>query len=249
MKSAITVHHLKKSFHTVEVFRDLNLSLEDKKITTLLGPNGSGKSTLLHILSGITPKDGGEISFPDFDPFALSFIFQNYRDSLLPWRTNFANLAFPLEIQNKSPKYIAQRIREIQKLFNLPLDWQGYPYQLSGGQQQMLALMRAFVTHPKILLIDEPFSALDYENNLRARNSLQKYFLLFRPTILLITHNIEEALHLSEKILLLSQKPTRIMKIFNNPLPYPRTLASLQTKPLNRLKNALFSDFQKTLRI
>ena len=96
--------------------------------------------------------------------------------------------------------------------------------------------MRAMVTKPKVLFIDEPFSALDYENNLRLREHLQKYFLAFKPTILLITHNIEEAVHLAEKIVVFSQKPTKVLEVIDNPLPYPRTLQSLKVEQFHQTK-------------
>ena len=155
MKVAISVQNLKKSFNNTEVFKDFSISIEQGKITTIFGPNGSGKSTLLNILSGIVKEDGGDFQIQDFNLFEFSYIFQNYRESLLPWRTNFENLALPLEIQGKSKQEIRQRVKELQKLFEFKFDWKSYPYELSGGQQQILAFMRALVTNPKILFIDE----------------------------------------------------------------------------------------------
>ena len=105
--------------------------------------------------------------------------------------------------------------------------------------------MRALITKPKVLFIDEPFSALDYENNLRLREHLQKYFLTFKPTILLITHNIEEAVHLAEKIVVFSQRPTKVLEVIDNPLPYPRTIQSLKTEQFHQVKDKVLSVFQK----
>src|SRR3989338_8143179 len=245
MSTAISVQNLKKSFNNTEVFRDFSVGVEQGKITTIFGPNGSGKSTLLNILSGIVAKDGGSFQIENFDHFQFSYIFQNYRESLLPWRTNFENVALPLEIQNKSKQGIQQRVEELQKLFEFKFNWEGYPYELTGGQQQILAFIRALVTNPKVLFIDEPFSALDYENNLRLREHLQKYFLAFKPTILLITHNIEEAVHLAEKIVVFSQRPTRVIEVVDNPLPYPRTVQSLKSEQFHQVKDRVFSIFQK----
>ena len=245
MKVAISVQNLKKSFNNTEVFKDFSISIEQGKITTIFGPNGSGKSTLLNILSGIVKEDGGDFQIQDFNLFEFSYIFQNYRESLLPWRTNFDNLALPLEIQHKSKIEIRKRVEELQKLFEFKFDWNGYPYELSGGQQQILAFMRALVTNPKILFIDEPFSALDYENNLRLREHLQKYYLAHKPTILLITHNIEEAVHLAEKIIVFSQKPTETLKAIENTMPYPRTMQSLKSEQFHQIKDEVLSVFQK----
>ena len=105
--------------------------------------------------------------------------------------------------------------------------------------------MRALVTKPKVLFIDEPFSALDYENNLRLREHLQKYYLKYKPTTLMITHNIEEAVHLAEKIVVFSQSPTKVIETIENPLPYPRTVQSLKTEQFHQVKDKVLSAFQK----
>jgi len=245
VNTVISVQNLKKSFNNTKVLEDFSIEVEQGKITAIFGPNGSGKSTLLNILSGIIQKDDGNFRIENFNHFEFSYIFQNYRESLLPWRTNFENVVLPLEIQNKSKQEIKQTVEELQKLFDFKFNWEGYPYELSGGQQQILAFMRALVTKPKVLFIDEPFSALDYENNLRLREHLQKYYLKYTPTILLITHNIEEAVHLAEKIVVFSKRPTRVIETIENPLPYPRTVQSLKTEEFHRVKDEVLSSFQK----
>jgi len=245
MDAVISVQNLKKSFNNTEVFKDFIICVEQGKITAIFGPNGSGKSTLLNILSGIITKDGGKFEIENFNHFEFSYIFQNYRETLLPWRTNFENIALPLEIQNKNKEEIRQKVEELQKVFEFKFNWSSYPYELSGGQQQILAFMRALITNPKVLFIDEPFSALDYENNLRLREHLQKYFLAFKPTILLITHNIEEAVHLAEKIVVFSKKPTKVLEVIDNSLPYPRTIQSLKTEQFHKIKDKVLSVFQK----
>ncbi len=245
MSIAVSVQNLKKSFNNIEIFKDFSMNVEQGKITAIFGPNGAGKSTLLNILSGIVKKDGGSFSVDNLNKFQFSYIFQNYRESLLPWRTNFENVALPLEIQNISKDETKNRVEELQKLFEFQFDWKQYPYELSGGQQQILAFIRALIVKPNVLFIDEPFSALDYENNLRLREHLQKYYLAFKPTILLITHNIEEAVHLAEKIAVFSQKPTRVIEIIDNPLPYPRTVQILKDETFHQVKDKVLSVFQK----
>jgi len=249
MKTAVSVQNLKKSFDDTEVFQDFSVDIEQGVITAIFGPNGSGKSTLLNILSKVVVKDGGSFEFANLKPFEFSYIFQNYRESLLPWRTNFENVAFPLRIQNKSQKEIEKRIEELQKIFEFSCNWRGYPYELSGGQQQILAFMRALITKPKILFIDEPFSALDYENNLLLREHLQKYYLTYKPTVLLVTHNIEEAVHLAEKIMVFSKRPTKVLKIIENPLSYPRTIQTLKTEQFHEIKDEVLSVFQKATKL
>jgi NitT/TauT family transport system ATP-binding protein len=247
MKSAISIKKLNKSFGGVEILRDFDIDIAEGKITAIFGPNGSGKSTVLNILAGLVPKDSGECSMKNGDKFKISYIFQNYRESLLPWRNNFENLAFPLEIQGVSKAEITKRIERLQKLFELKIDWKQFPYQLSGGQQQILAFMRALITEPTILFIDEPFSALDYENNLKLREHLQKYYLAYKPTILLVTHNIEEAVHLADKIVIFSRKPTSVIDTISSTLVYPRDIKSLKTEEFHKIKDMVLSAFQRSV--
>lgn len=243
MTAAVSVRGLRKNYKGNPVFSDFSIDFAKGEITSLFGRNGAGKSTLLNILSGVTEKDGGSCDVEDRDPFSFSYIFQNYRQSLLPWRSNFDNVALPLEIQGKDKKEIEDRIGELQALFGIRVEWKGYPYALSGGQQQMLAFMRALATRPKTLFIDEPFSALDYENNLLLREYLLKYYMSARPTVVLITHNIEEAAHLSSKIAVLSKKPTRVVEVIDNPAPYPRTPDFLKTPAFDTVKDKVLSVF------
>ncbi|MDB5259141.1 MAG: nitrate transporter ATP-binding protein [Candidatus Taylorbacteria bacterium] len=246
MKSLISIRDIRKSFNGGELYGNLNLEIEAGKITSIFGPNGSGKSTLLNILAGIVRHDGGIFTIDGFDHREFSYIFQNYRDSLLPWRTNFENLALPLEFQGKSREFIAQRIDELQKLFEFDCDWERYPYELSGGQQQILAFLRALITRPKLLFVDEPFSALDYGNNLKLRKHLQAYFLAYRPTIVLITHNIEEAVHLSDRIVVFGSKPAKVIASVDNPLAFPRNIDTLKSEAFHRTKDAVLNAFLKT---
>lgn len=247
MSSDVSIRDLRKSFDGLQIFDNLNIDFDSKKITAIFGPNGSGKSTLFNILSGIVSKDSGDFKINDFNLFDFSYIFQNYRTSLFPWRTNFENLALPLEVQKLNRNEIRKKIVEIQKMFDFEFDWGGYPYELSGGQQQILAFMRAIVINPKLLFVDEPFSALDYENNLHLRECLQKYYLMFKPTIILITHNIEEAVHLAHKIVVLSRKPTKVIEVIDNHMSYPRTIQSLKSEQFHRVKDKVLSVFQNLI--
>lgn len=249
MNNAVQVKNLEKSFNSLKVFTDLTFEAEGGKITAFFGPNGCGKSTLLNILAGIVSKDKGDYFIKDFNPHQFSYIFQNYRESLLPWKKNFDNIAFPLEIQKYSSKIIKSRVDEVQSFFEFHFDLEQYPYELSGGQQQILSFFRAFITKPKILFIDEPFSALDYENNIRLRKKLQEFYLKQKPTILLISHNIEEAVHLAHRIIVFSKKPTKVLDVIENTLPYPRTVESLKSEEFHRIKDKVLSVFQKAVNL
>lgn len=247
--NAITIRNLKKSFNGTEIFQDFSLDIEKGKITVIFGPNGSGKSTLLNTLTGIIRADAGSYTAQRSRDVSESYIFQNYRDSLLPWRTGFENIALPLEIKRKTRAEIRKRIDRLQEIFGVQINLESYPHELSGGQQQMIAFMRALITEPEILYIDEPFSALDYENNLRLREHLQKYYLAFKPTIILVTHNIEEAVHLADTIIILSKRPTRVLNRLENPVPLPRTVGSLKTQTFHDTKDRVLTAFQESLRV
>jgi len=245
MNAGIKVKNLQKKFGDIQVFEDISLDVTEGEITAIIGPNGCGKSTLLHILAGATKANSGSCNIKDFNKHRLSYIFQNYRESLLPWRTNFNNLALPLELQGFEKQAIDSRYMELQALLGFSFDQQKYPYELSGGQQQILGFSRALMTKPNVLLIDEPFSALDYENNLRLREALQSYYLKERPTVLLVTHNIEEAVHLAHRIVVFSRKPSSVFGVVENTLPYPRNIETLKSEEFHHIKDNVLSLFQE----
>jgi|SRR3989344_2272900 len=244
MKSIITIKNLKKNFNQKEVLQDISFKINEGDIVALIGPNGCGKTTILNILSKLIESDGGEFKINDFKQHDFSYIFQSYRDSLLPWKNIHENIAFPLKLQKKSNEEIERTISEIKQIFNLKIDLKRYPYELSGGQQQTVSFIRALINKPKILFIDEPFSALDYENNLLIRKCLQEYHLRYKPTVLIITHNIEEATHLANKIVIFSRPPTKIIKIIPNKEPYPRPNSFLKSEGFNKIKDEVLDAFQ-----
>ena len=245
MASLISIKKLNKKFEDLAVFDNLSLDVEKGKILAIFGPNGCGKSTLLNILAGISDKNGGEYKIDGRKLSNFSYIFQNYRDSLFPWMDNYKNLAFPLKLKGKSSTEIRKKIKSLIELSELNINLKKYPYQLSGGQQQILAFLRALITNPEVLFIDEPFSALDYENNLLLRNFLQKYYSLFRPTIVIITHDIEEAAHLANKIIVLSKNPTRVVRTIDNNSSYPRGIDFLTTQKFKEIKDSILMAFKE----
>lgn len=249
MVIALSVQNLRKTFNQQELFDQLTLEIEQGKITALFGPNGCGKSTLLNILTGIVREDSGNHQVENFNPFEFSYVFQNYRETLLPWRNNFGNLAFPLEIQKWKADKIQSRIEELRQFFELDFSLNAHPYELSGGQQQILAFVRALMPKPKLIFLDEPFSALDYENNIRLREKLEAYCLQEKPTVFLISHNIEEAVQVSNRIIVFSRKPIRIIDSIENGLPFPRTLETMRSKEFAEIKDRILSEFQKTVNL
>lgn len=241
----IVVKNLRKRLNGVELYQNLSFAAKTGKITAIFGPNGSGKSTLFNILAGVIPQDGGTHAIKPFDKLRFSYLFQNYREVLLPWMTNARNITLPLESQRLSAVEVQQRLTALQATSALTAPLNAYPYQLSGGQQQMVAFFRALVTNPNTLLIDEPFSALDYENRLRFCNLLQKYHMEQKPTALIITHDIEEAVYLADEIVVLSRKPARVLGVVKNPLPYPRTVGMLTSPQFQEVKAEVLKLFQQ----
>ncbi|MFB6226336.1 MAG: ATP-binding cassette domain-containing protein [Candidatus Paceibacteria bacterium] len=206
MDIAVEIKNLDKSFGEVEVFRNFDLEIEQGKITTIFGPNGAGKTTLLSLISNLKQPDQGKVKVDKTIKSNMSYLTQDYQDSLMPWETNFENAAFPMRMKGIKTEKIKDRLKTLEESLEFSFDWEGYPYNLSGGQQQILAFIRTIITNPDLLLIDEPFSALDYENNLKFRDFLQKYYLKYESTVILVTHNIDEAVYLSDSIILLSGK-------------------------------------------
>jgi NitT/TauT family transport system ATP-binding protein len=242
----VTITNLRKRLNGTDVYKDLNLKTKTGKITAIFGPNGSGKTTLFNIISGVMRADGGEVSYGN-EQKELGYLFQNYRESLLPWRTAYKNLSFPLEMRGLSKKEIDKRISRFQKTFGVILPLNKYPYEMSGGQQQMLAILRTLIVEPNLLLLDEPFSSLDYENALHQRNVLQEYYLKHKANILIITHDIEEAVYLAEEIVVLSHKPTKVLGIVKNSLAYPRTLSSIKDKRFHITRTKVLKLFQEAM--
>jgi NitT/TauT family transport system ATP-binding protein len=244
MKNAIIAKDLKKIYNEREVISNLSFSIKNGEFVAIFGPNGCGKSTLLNMLAGLSEKTSGEIEVSEFSSNTFSYIFQNYRESLLLWKNNYENVVFPLKISKVKEDEIKVRLMEMESIFNFSPNFNLFPYQLSGGQQQIVAFMRALITKPKLLFIDEPFSALDYENNLLLRKHLQNYYTKYKPTVLVITHDIEEAVHLANKIIVLSKQPTKIVEIIKNNAPYPRGTNFLNSKQFAQTKEKVLKAFQ-----
>jgi NitT/TauT family transport system ATP-binding protein len=240
ISSIISIKNLNKCFGEQQILNNISFEVNKQEIIALFGPNGCGKSTILNSISG---ENKNEVQ-KKFNSTELSYVFQNYRDSLFPWKTNYENILFPLKVQKKNEQVITERINQITEIFDFN-ELQKYPYELSGGQQQIVALMRALITLPKILLIDEPFSALDYKNNLMVRQYILKYYEKYKPTIIIVTHNIEEAVYLANKIIILSKSPTQVKSIIHNPKKYPRDINFLQSQQFHEIKNKVLTAFQE----
>ena len=222
----VRVRGLDKSFGNRIVFAGFDLALPRGKLTTIFGPNGCGKSTLINMLSGLLPFDAGEIEIGgrDVRSARIGYVFQNYRDSLFPWMRARENVEYPLRVRGVPRALRRRRVDELLAAFEITLDLNRHTYELSGGQQQLVAILRALVADPEVLFLDEPFSALDYEMTLYIRDKLQDVFMETGLTTVLVSHDLEEAVYLADRILLLGKRPTRIVELIPYDTERPRTI-------------------------
>jgi len=208
----------------VEALEDVSLSVENGEFLTLLGPSGCGKSTLLRIMAGLLRPtrgavylDGAPLSAPTRE---IGYVFQEA--TLMPWRTVLANIALPLEIAGAPAGEREQRALEMIRLVGLSGFEGARPRHLSGGMQQRVAIARALVNRPRILMLDEPFAALDALTRERMNMELLRIWELQRCTVVMVTHNIQEAAFLSSRVLVMSQRPGRLVNEFVIPFGRPR---------------------------
>ena len=207
----------------------------------MFGPNGCGKSTLINMIAGLIPVDAGEILFDGMrlEQIKFGYVFQNYREALFPWMRAFDNIAYPLKMMKVPPAERRARTEKLVEHLGIKLDLNLYPYQMSGGQQQLVSIMRALVVEPEILFLDEPFSALDYEMTLFMREQLQRIFMETGTTMVLVSHDLEEAVYLADRVLLLSRHPARVADFTPVTAARPRTVATLSDRGFRADQGAL----------
>jgi NitT/TauT family transport system ATP-binding protein len=245
----ITIRGLSKSFNEAVVYQNFDLDLPQGQIISIFGPNGCGKSTLINLISGLMKMDAGQVLFDGqtIQETRLSYVFQNYRDALFPWLRAIDNIHYPLKLMRLSRRRRVERVEKLLVDFEVKIDLHAYPYQLSGGQQQTVSILRALVTDPEVLFLDEPFSALDYEMTLFMREQLQRIFLKTRTTALLVSHDLEEAVQLANHVLLLTRRPTRVADFVAIDLPWPRTTHSVTDARFVELKSHCLGVFEREI--
>jgi NitT/TauT family transport system ATP-binding protein len=246
----ITIRGLTKYFAGWPLYEDFNLDIPKNKIVSVFGPNGCGKSTLINMIAGLVPIDSGQILFDgkSLADTKIGYVFQNYREALFPWLRTIDNIAYPLKLEGKSHKQIEQRMEELVASFDVKFDLKRYPYELSGGQQQTASIMRALAPKPEVLFLDEPFSALDFEMTLFIREKLQEVFMQTGTTMMLVSHDLEEAVYLADQVLLLTKRPTRVAEILSYGDVRPRTVETLSTASFIATKKLSLEIFQREVR-
>jgi NitT/TauT family transport system ATP-binding protein len=201
----------------------ISLSICKNEFVSVLGPSGCGKTTLLRIISGLTTPTSGSIEnlYPHKNNF-LKFVFQEYNKSLFPWLNVYDNIAFGLNIDGKTKQYVKSEVDKMLSLINLKGYEKHYPWELSGGMQQRVAIARALICKPRLLLMDEPFGSLDALSRFDLENELLSFWKNFNLTVLFVTHDIEEAIYLSDRIILLGSTPSVVIDEIKIELVRPR---------------------------
>ena len=232
----IEVRKLDKSFdlgtQVLKVVDDVSFRIREGEFVALLGPSGSGKSTILNMIATLLGKSGGDIAI-DGEPVALNrprrnvgYVFQ--KDTLFPWRTVAGNIGYALELAGVPASERKQRVDTAIAAAGLSGFGGFYPASLSGGMRQRVALMRTLIVQPEILLMDEPFGALDTHTKLEMHEVLLRIWEREKQTVLFVTHDLGEALTLADRIILLSARPGRLKDDFAVPFPRPRNAVTLR---------------------
>jgi NitT/TauT family transport system ATP-binding protein len=246
----ITVRGLTKRFGAATVYENFDLDIPKGKITSVFGPNGCGKSTLINMISGILPHDAGQILFEGKTAreTRIGYVFQNYREAVFPWMRAIDNIRYPLQYLDVAKGERQERLDRLVESFEVQFDLNRYPYELSGGQQQLLSIMRALVVDPEVLFLDEPFSALDYEMVMFLRGRLQKVLTGRKVTTLLVSHDLDEAVLLADEVLLLTKRPTRVAERLHYGEARPRTADSTVAPEFLQVKTRALEIFQREVR-
>lgn len=214
---------------------NISFSVNEGEFVSIIGPSGCGKSTLLSIIAGLEEKNSGEIYISE----KMGYMLQ--KDNLLEWRTILNNVLLGLEIQNSKTKNNKEYAIELLKKYGLYEFKDKYPNQLSGGMRQRVALIRTLAIKPKVLLLDEAFSALDYQTRLMVTNDIYKILKNEKITALMVTHDISEAISMSDKIIVLTERPAKVKIIHNIKFDIQ------ERTPLNCRKDPKFSEYFDTL--
>ncbi|MBN1991443.1 MAG: ABC transporter ATP-binding protein [Anaerolineae bacterium] len=226
--SILQAVHLYKQYTTrqgyLSAIEDVSFEVAPGEFLCVVGPSGCGKSTLLRLLAGLLEPDRGEVFLhgrlmqgpcPE-----IGFVFQ--QANLMPWRTVFDNVLLPMQVQHVGPAEAKQRVTQALELVGLLEFADNYPHELSGGMAQRVAIARALTYEPEILLLDEPFGALDALTREYLNQELMRVWEISHKTVVMVTHNIREAVFLADRVLVLSRRPGRVAKVIPITLPRPR---------------------------
>ena len=214
---------------TMKALENVSFDVRKNEFLGIVGPSGCGKTTLLNAIGGLLPLTSGKISYQGFDLKDIGFVFQD--PTLLPWRSIIDNAILPLEIRQKENKErFYGKAREMLKLVGLEKFENAYPQELSGGMKQRVSIARALISDPLILLMDEPFGALDEITRNKMNAELNRIWKETNKTIIFVTHSVPEAVFLSQRVIVLSQSPGTVKEIVEINLPETRDMEVLKSK-------------------
>ncbi len=238
----LSIRKAGKRYGDLVALQDCSLDIPDRKIVSIVGPSGCGKTTLLWSMSGLHPLTEGEVLL-DGTPITrprpeVGLVFQEA--NLLPWRNLINNILFPFEVKGQKPdlKWIDHLLDRV----GLKGFEKSFPNELSGGMQQRASIVRALSLHPAVLLMDEPFGALDAFTREEMNALVEEIWLETRTTIVFITHSIEEALFLSDRVVVLTERPGRVLNTYEVPFPRPRTIEIMASREVFDLTNRIKAD-------
>ena len=241
---------VKNNFTQLKALADVYLSIRENEFVSIIGPSGCGKTTLLKIIDGLIPCDSGQISIsgkrvtspgPD-----RAVVFQSF--ALLPWRTVLANVEFSLELRQIPKDERTKTARDYLHRVGLTDFENHYPHELSGGMQQRAGLARALAVNPMILLMDEPFGAVDAQTRQLLQEELLQLWQRERKTVIFVTHSMDEAVYLSDRVVVMSPRPGKVVEVLDVPLPRPRPADEVRRNPkFVELTNYIWDSLKKAM--
>ena len=245
----LTLTFKPKNRDPVTALRGFDLQVAQGEFLSLVGPSGCGKSTFLNILLGLLKPDRGELSLNgkqiNGPGQERAMVFQEF--GLLPWRTVLANVELGLELKGMAPSIRRERALDLVKLMGLEGFHDHYPHELSGGMKQRVGLARALATEPEVLLMDEPFAALDAQTRDLMQAELLQIWERTKKTVLFVTHSIEEAAYLSDRVVVMTARPGRMKRVIKIDLPRPRDYEMRLTPEFNDIKAQIWSTLKDEL--
>ena len=235
------VEHLKKSYGDVEAIGDLTFDVAAGEFVCIVGPSGCGKTTLLKCVAGLLEPTAGEIRLGDAPvdgpPDTMALVFQEYSRSLFPWMSVRQNVAFPLSRRKLGKQETARLVEDALGAVGLGDAVDRYPWQLSGGMQQRVAIARALAYQPRVLLMDEPFASVDAQTRADLEDLVLQVRQDYDVTIVFVTHDIDESVYLSDRVIVLTPSPTRVRETLEVALPRPREqVATKELQEFARLR-------------
>ena len=241
---------VKNNSTELKALSNVNLSIRENEFVSIIGPSGCGKTTLLKIIDGLIPCDSGKISINGKQVTApgpdRAVVFQTF--ALLPWRTVLANVEFSLELRQISKAERTNTARDFLKRVGLTDFENHYPHELSGGMQQRAGLARALAVNPMILLMDEPFGSVDAQTRQLLQEELLELWQRERKTVIFITHSMDEAVYLSDRVVVMTPRPGEVAEVLNVPLPRPRLAEEVRRDPkFVDLTNYIWDSLKKAM--